>query len=866
MWGVLMWSVLVACSPLTLDPVEDRAVVVYDLGNSDIPTPNDVARDAKGGTLSLPIEEDQSPAEVAFRTTLNRQDGWSSASSIQLTFSEPLDPESLSEETLEIWHWGDLPEPVEGLERVLSEDGLHVEVAAPKTGFVHGDTYVVIARGGEGALTAASGVPITADASFAYVRSESSLDGHDRAVPGADREQREETLQRLEEIRLSLQPFVQDAVRRGIPREEIAALWSFTVTSRPEIAMDADSQRMPVPIDLLIDQSTGLVSLPPSEDDDELVADAKLVLSTYNGASVSGAITFDTTAPLDPSTIGEENVQLWLLGPNSVQVPARVQIWSEDGPCQGGETDCVHVVLTPDVIPLMPGADYALVVSEGPAGIDGMPLLAMAPGQLLANPDPLLDELGESTISSVGRGDAERLEPVRATVDGLLDRLFGEERAGLVAAWPFRTLDAEADLTEMVSLAELLGTDPEPVVTDRLDPVTLLGDDGLGLLFPPPLNPAWAAYTYRLDGVAEVVTGTIRSPQHLHPVTRRWTEPAVTDEIAFVATVPEGVPDDEPVPVVIFGHAVVTDRRWVMTIAGELAKKGFATISIDFPYHGERTYCLDSSLVAVPNFLPDVLKDLLDQQDPLLRASPCVSGEDATCSPTGECLGPDGQPEDFYAFPFIDIRPAAGAAMLDVGDLPHVPDHFRQALVDLGALRWSLQAGDWESALGQAIRTDSFLYAGQSLGGIIGAVYVPVEPRVMRAVLNVPGADLVDLFQDSTFFGPQMAEYLASREVVPGSYEELRLLNTARWLVDAVDPHSVGHLWAEHGTEGLIQMDRVDENSGDIVIPNATTDILAEVSGLPVMEYPSILHGDLVIPLLGDAMLEDLADFLAEGP
>ena len=37
------------------------------------------------------------------------------------------------------------------------------------------------------------------------------------------------------------------------------------------------------------------------------------------------------------------------------------------------------------------------------------------------------------------------------------------------------------------------------------------------------------------------------------------------------------------------------------------------------------------------------------------------------------------------------------------------------------------------------------------------------------------------------------------------------------------------------------------------------------VSGLPVVEYPSALHGDLVIPLVGDAMLDDLADFLAEG-
>ena len=63
----------------------------------------------------------------------------------------------------------------------------------------------------------------------------------------------------------------------------------------------------------------------------------------------------------------------------------------------------------------------------------------------------------------------------------------------------------------------------------------------------------------------------------------------------------------------------------------------------------------------------------------------------------------------------------------------------------------------------------------------------------------------------------------------------------------------------------LIQMARINGELGDVVIPTATTDVLAAVSGLPVVEYPSVLHGDLVIPLIGDAQLRDLADFLADG-
>jgi hypothetical protein len=132
----------------------------------------------------------------------------------------------------------------------------------------------------------------------------------------------------------------------------------------------------------------------------------------------------------------------------------------------------------------------------------------------------------------------------------------------------------------------------------------------------------------------------------------------------------------------------------------------------------------------------------------------------------------------------------------------------------------------------------------------------------------VPGADLVDLFQDSTYFAPQMDAYLDSIDVVKGSYENERLMNVAHWLMDAVDPHSVAHVYREEPdrVQALIQMDRINDQLGDIVIPNATTDDLAAASGLPVIEYPSVLHGDLVIPLIGDPMLDDLADFLAEGP
>ena len=38
---------------------------------------------------------------------------------------------------------------------------------------------------------------------------------------------------------------------------------------------------------------------------------------------------------------------------------------------------------------------------------------------------------------------------------------------------------------------------------------------------------------------------------------------------------------------------IETERRMVYALADTMAQDGYATIGIDFPYHGERTHCTD---------------------------------------------------------------------------------------------------------------------------------------------------------------------------------------------------------------------------------------------------------------------------------
>ena len=249
-------------------------------------------------------------------------------------------------------------------------------------------------------------------------------------------------------------------------------------------------------------------------------------------------------------------------------------------------------------------------------------------------------------------------------------------------------------------------------------------------------------------------------------------------------------------------------------------------------------------------------------EDDLIWLPPCASGDNASCSPTGECLDPQGDVEPFNSFPIIDLKPASGAAFMDIADIPHIPDHFQQAFVDLGVLKHSLQNEDWTDVFGTDIQTDSFIYTGQSMGSIIGFPWVATQPDIDRAVFNVPGSNLVGLFRDSTYFAPQVSAALDDLDIQPDSYEEVRLFAIASWLIDTIDPHSLARTMRDSEKPALIQMGKVTDSIGDVIIPNYTTENLGRVSEVPIERYPSALHADLIVPGLGDAMLRDMGAFI----
>jgi len=579
---------------------------------------------------------------------------------------------------------------------------------------------------------------------------------------------------------------------------------------------------MPLPIDLMIDPATGHVSAPAVPWDTPLEAEAKTRLADFDGMSLSGSQLFEFTTAMDASTLTASSVQLYQVTPTGpVLVPATVALLP----------DQTHLEVTPTAGRLAERTTYALAITTDVRDATGALPALMPIGHFLRAHAPLVDGSGTSQISAVTDADARRLEISRTELAGTLDALG---RSNLLAAWPFTTMSVAAPLATLRQTAATLSAPADPANIQHLTPAQALADFPFGI--GSVLN------------VSDVYYGTISSPFFLDPTTRAWRDDGGYDmqDVHFAMTIPKNAAS--PMPVVIFGHGLVCERRFVLAIGDALAAQGFASISIDFPYHGERTYCATGGPVSVV--------DPLDGS--LVSLNPCQAG--TTCNAQGRCVDGNGNGNALATWGVISTPVASGAVFLELDHIANSKDHFGQALVDLGALDRSLRLGAWQAAIGHAIDPTRIYYAGQSLGGIMGALFLGTAPDVPRAVLNVPGAGLVPMFDNSTFFSAQMSAFFQRQNIDRASFDGQRFLVVAHWFMDAVDPQHLGPITGNRVL--LIQRALLDE-----IIPAANTELLEQVTGAPSKDYLGE-HGFLVIPAepaywTGTA---DLASFLAGQP
>ncbi|MFN0246532.1 MAG: hypothetical protein ACKV2T_06465 [Kofleriaceae bacterium] len=818
------------CSNLELDPPVTLIHARFDPDASVIPMPTDVLRDKEAGKLSLPNDTAEelaklTAAEVEFYGYLETLDGWSTLMTATVEFTGAIDQASITDGTVQVWRWGPVPDRVEDVRLHLSADGKKLEIDPPRTGWLRGDRYVAVVRGGANGVKGREGERVECDAAFYFLRQRERLDTpeHERAFPGETAEKRRDNASKLEKIRTDLEaPFDFMADSRSIPREEIAALWAFTVTRRTEVAMDQPSQRIPLPIDLMIEPTTGKVDAPVAPWDTPVEAEAKRNLAVFDGFGLSSSQLFELTQPMSTTTLNENTVKLYRIdGDTAVHVPATIEALA----------DKRHMVVTPKMKRLAEKTTYAVVVTKDARDAEGNAPVAMPIGHFLQARSPVLVD-GKSQIRAIDDHDATKLELSRQKLAAALDSDTGPGRDNLLVAWPFTTMSVTQPLVELRDTAERLTVSANPAGVVRMSPGEALLDFPIGI--------------GSILNVGDVYHGTIASPVFLDPVTRGWRGDGghEVQNIKFTMTVPRNKPAG-PMPVVIFGHGLVTERRFVLAIGDALAAKGYAAISIDFPFHGERTYCAKGGPISV-----------VDPTDGSLASlEPCQSG--TTCNDVGKCVDAQGNGNKLAKFPVLDMPIASGAVFLEIEHISNSKDHFQQALIDLGALDRSLRTGAWQSLLERPVDTSRIFYAGQSLGGIMGAVFLGTDPDIERAVLNVPGANLVPMFDDSTFFSAQMDAFFTRQNIERESYEGRRFITVAKWFMDAVDPQHLGPITGARSL--LIQMATLD-----FIIPNDNTKILQEVTGAPRRDYIGE-HAFITIPIEPAYFrgVRDLADFLS---
>ena len=453
------------------------------------------------------------------------------------------------------------------------------------------------------------------------------------------------------------------------------------------------------------------------------------------------------------------------------------------------------------VAPLLPGHNYAVVLTSGVTAMGGA---SAEPSDVFASiRDAVRDNRAPTDIDE--QEAYERCAPV-------LDAL-GEGASEVVTMSVFRVQSAPNDLVQarlqlregtpdvvidqVVSGAELdalLGTPEESLAGRDLEGGVL--HDAIGWMVHGSI--AVPNYMSELEGVH----GRFERDEAGDVVVKR------IDRAPFTLLLPASV--EASTPIVIFQHGVTDNRSGVLGMANTLAAAGYASIAIDAPFHG-------------------------------LRAA--TSEPDTRNVWTGE-EGPDGFGE---ATGLGVVLSFIGASETE-GEYPgfhpiYFRDALRQSAADLHALVHAIQAGDW-SGLGAAdpdleglsLADSALAFAGHSLGGIIGTIFVATEPSVGAALLSVTGGHLARLVERSVSFSLQLSVILPMLNLegraTDDSLSESILSPGAglyQTLLAAGDAAAYAPLLRESDTDVLMNMVRHDET-----VPNSATEDLALALNIPI--------------------------------
>ncbi|MGC4113911.1 MAG: hypothetical protein QM765_04495 [Myxococcales bacterium] len=854
-----------------------------------VPVPTDLAIDPTTGKINAPIDPSKSAAEQEFtRDYLNTLDGFPPATTgSALVKNGDLDPASITAQSVMVVDLTDMtsmPEPTLAYDAAKKA----LTIAPPEGGWLKGHHYAVAVVGGESGLKGtqskgAGGKVVVASDVWALARSKASLvtcedlTAEDCASTLSLAPLSAEQAVQLEHLRRGFEP-VLDAFEalHGVARKDVAVAWTFQVLSQPEVLFNPDTDPakaiIPFPNTLLLN-AAGKVNLPVPADPE--TAPLYLGLNTLDGFSTTAPIVSENSlargaldeGSLDEATVVPGAVGLMNLDPAGNAPEFKVCVDCAVSAQKGTAPQALQIVPT---VPLHEATRYGAYVTTALKDADGKQVVPATPWALMRLENPLVDGNGKSTVSVLPSDRAAALEMLRLAFKPYIDALVagGIARKDLALAWTFKTQTTYTDLTLINSIPTALGAK----YSDKPD---FLAD------ITATAKATMTAGGIPNDKIAKVFAGEYTTPFLLTGV-GGTINPLPTqfgaEHSPFLVVLPDTAQTPaNGYPVVVFSHGITRNRTDALAIANTLAAAGFATISTDQVWHGDRSTCAGSGVLAGGACVPgDALCDgvtACDQKnapgsalcnetygkcvaaDPSKR-TPC---DDATIfAATGQHLPPNAfcqsqglgsclpdqkcQAADFKK----DARGGvvvSGWNFLNVANLFNTRDNFRQPTADLAQLYRVVSSTSTGTGLGQLGLNDlligqgaaagldkaNYHFLGLSLGSMTGIHYVSTAPEVKRALFNVPGGDLATILQTSgqleTLRNAWLAG-LAKKGMVPGTPAFDQYMMIARWILDPADPvNSVNKVLNGAGVPAERKA-FIQYVSGDFFIPNPTTEAL----------------------------------------
>ena len=553
------------------------------------------------------------------------------------------------------------------------------------------------------------------------------------------------------------------------------------------------------------------------------------VINTLDGFSTQPRITVPFTGAIDPATVNSQTVYLVNLGDTLTlrgygdRVGINQIVWDAATDTLAFQSDEL----------LQEHSRYLLVITNGVRDTTGK--------KIKGSEDDDEDRRGE-----------DRSE-YRHDLQTAMRSQRGQQQK-IVAASLFSTQSTSADLAKI----NLIIKRAQPAPVDFMIGMTAIGpvravfpvanvqgiqfrrQTGAAPIFTNSFVPT-PALGVAPNAVASVAYGRYRSPDYetaakYIPATGTLTGMPVqqgSNDLIVQIFVPSGTKPAGGWPVAIFGHGFgdsMYGAPW--TVAGTLASRGIATMSINVVGHGGGALGSLTVLGATGSVVVPAGGRGIDQD-----------GNGAIDSTEGS---------------------SAAAPRTIIGSR----DGLRQTVVDLMQLVRQIEAGIDINGDGSVdLDAQRIYYSGQSFGGIYGTIFLGTEPSLKAGVPNVPGGSITEIARYSPSFRFLTAIALVSRtpslinlpptagvpfpfnlnfnenmplrdlptvlNTVPGALDIAAFIDRSQWVTQAGNPVSYAALIRKQPLQGHAAKPVIFQFAkGDVTVPNPTTSAILRAGGL----------------------------------